>query len=490
MLRLISRLAKRVARKIPYLPERTGASRKIVSTIERFLWPSSLYPNDQKIGSKITGITITVAPKVGYRMRATRLVLVGCLTCGFLMRSSFAQSTWTWVQLKDEFEKNNPALRAAELNISESRAAETTAYVRPNPDLTLLADGTQLSPSNGVWRPLSGTDYSPSVSYLHERAGKRELRLESAKKSTDIAAATYLDQKRGLIFTLRNAFVQVLQAKAFLDSAKDNLAYWDRELGVSRTRLNAGDIAQLDLNRLTLQRVQFETDIETATVTLRTAKIQLLTLLDDRTPIAQFDVTGPYQFSENPMALEQFRSLALASRPDLRVAIANVGLAKTQHQLAVANGSTDPTFAVWYTKNPSFSNPFDNQTVGFSVSAPLRIFDRNQGEKERTEIDIRRNQRLQDAASAQVFNDVDSAYETMTSAIRLLHAYRDTYLRLATGVRDTMGLAYRNGGASLLDFLDSEKSYRDTRLAYLNLIGSYMTAAAQMNQAVGREVIE
>ena len=342
----------------------------------------------------------------------------------------------------------------------------------------------------GVWRPLAGTDYSTSVSYLHERGNKRELRLEGAKKSADIASSTYQDQERGLVFTLRNAFVQVLQAKAVLDNAKENLAYWDRELGVSRTRLNAGDIAQLDLNRLTLQRVQFETDIETATVNLRTAKIQLLTLLNDRTPIEQFDVTGPYEFTENPMPVEQFRSLALASRPDLKAAMQNVELAKTQHQLAVANGSTDPTFSVWYTNNPSFNNPFDNQTLGFSVSIPLRIFDRNQGEKERTEIDIRRNQRLQDAASAQVFSDVDSAYVTMTSAINLLQAYKETYMKLATSVRDTMSLAYRNGGSSLLDYLDAEKSYRDTRLAYLNLIGSYLTAAAQMNQAVGREVIQ
>jgi cobalt-zinc-cadmium efflux system outer membrane protein len=431
-----------------------------------------------------------MAPKVGYLMRTTRFVLMACLVQGFLMQRGFAQASYSWQQLKEKFEKTNPTLRAAALNVNESRAAEITAYLRPNPDLTLLADGTQLSPSNGVWRPLSGTDYSPSVSYLHERGGKRELRLEGAKKSTEIASSTYRDQERGLVFTLRNGFVQVLQAKAFLDNAKENLAYWDRELGVSRTRLNAGDIAQLDLNRLVLQRVQFETDIETATVNLRTAKIQLLMLLNDRTPIEQFDVTGPYEFSENPMALEQFRKLALVSRPDLKVAIENVDLAKTQHQLAVANGSTDPTFSAWYTKNPSFSNPFDNQTIGFSVSIPLRIFDRNQGEKERTEIDIRRNQRLQDAASAQVFNDVDSAYETMTSAIRLLQAYKETYMKLATSVRDTESLAYRNGGASLLDYLDAEKSYRDTRLAYLNLIGSYMTAAAQMNQAVGQEVIE
>ncbi|HTA44568.1 MAG TPA: TolC family protein [Bryobacteraceae bacterium] len=422
-------------------------------------------------------------------MRAVSLALHLTVSAG-CVASAFAQTTYTWQQLKDKFETTNPTLKAAQLSIDESKASEITAWLRPNPDFSLTADGTQLAPSQGIWRPFAGTDYVASVSMLHERAGKRELRLESAKKSSDIAGSSYLDQERGLIFNLRSAFVQVLQAKAVLQNARENLTYWDRELGINRTRLGAGDIARMDLNRLVLQRVQFESDLETATVNLRTAKIQLLTLLNDRTPIEQFDVSGSFEFSETLMPLEQFRNVAVAERPDLKVAMENVELAKAQHQLAVANGSTDPTWSVWYTKNPSFNNPFDNQTVGASVTIPLRIFDRNQGEKERTEIDIRRNQRLRDAATAQVFSDVDSAYVTLQSAVNLLRPYRDTYLNLATNVRDTMALAYRNGGASLLDYQDAEKSYRDTRLAYLNLIGSYLTAAAQMNQAVGREVIQ
>lgn len=427
-------------------------------------------------------------------MRANRsflhfIPLSGCIAYSILVQSAFGQVTYTWDQVKAKFQSTNPTLQAAQLSIDESKAAEITAYLRPNPDFTILADGTQLAPSSGVWKPFSGTDYSPSISYLHERQHKRELRLEGAKISTDISASSYQDQERGLVFTLRTAFVQVLQAKAFLENAKKNLEYWDRELGVDRTRLAAGDIAQVDLNQLILQRVQFMTDFETATVNLRTAKIQLLMLLNDRTPIDQFDVTGPYEFSPTLMPLEQFRNIALESRPDLKVAMQNIQLAKNAHQLAVSNGSTDPTYSVWYTKNPSFNNPFDDQTIGFSISIPLRIFDRNQGEKERTEIDIRRNERLKDAASAQVFNDVDSAYVTILSTVNLLRPYKEEYLNLAAGVRDTKAFAFRNGGASLLDYLDAEKTYRDTELAYLNLIGSYLTAAAQMNQAIGREVL-
>ena len=120
----------------------------------------------------------------------------------------------------------------------------------------------------------------------------------------------------------------------------------------------------------------------------------------------------------------------------------------------------------------------------------MRIFDRNQGEKARTQVDISRNQRLRDAAEAQVYSDVDSAYYTLVQNVNLLKPYKSKYLELAADVRNKMSFAYQNGGASLLDYLDAEKSYRDTRLAYLTLIGSYLTAAAQMNMAAGQDVMQ
>jgi outer membrane protein, heavy metal efflux system len=418
-----------------------------------------------------------------------RLCLAILLLTG-LTRTAFCQQAVTWEQVRSKFEAVNPTLKAAQANIDESRASEITAYLRPNPDLNLLTDGTQISRYGGVWQPFKGTIFSPGVSYLHERGGKRELRRDSAKQSTAVAESTYSDQERSLLFTLRNAFVQLLQAKAVLQNAKENLDYWDRELTVNRNRFNAGDLALTDLNRLELQRVQFETDFETATVNLRTTKIQLLTLLNDRTPIDQFDVAGLYDFSEQLMTLEEYRSVALAARPDLKAAMQSVDLAKINHQLAIANGSTDTTLSAWYTHNGSWNNPYALNTLGASLNFPLRIFDRNQGEKARTQIDIGRNERLLDASQALVFSDVDSAYWTLMQALNLLKPYKAKYLPLAEDNRNRISISFQNGGASLLDFLDAEKAYRDTRLAYLNLIGSYLTAAAQMNMAAGREVLQ
>jgi cobalt-zinc-cadmium efflux system outer membrane protein len=414
------------------------------------------------------------------------------LVAGLIPAMVSAQTPLTWQQVKDKFESANPTLKAAQLSIDESRAAEITAFLRPNPGFSFAADGTQISTfhSDGTYRPFAGTQLQPGMSYLHEREQKRELRLDVQKKTTDVTVSSYSDQERGLLFTLRDAYVQVLQSKTFLQNAKDNLAYWDRELGIDRTRYAAGELSQNDLDRLILLRVQFESDFETATVNLRTAKIQLLQLLSDRTPIEQFDVVGTYDYTDSLMSMDEYQNAALAARPDLRAAMQSVELARLNHQLAVANGSTDPTYSVWFTHNPSFNNPYAHDTVGASVSIPLRIFDRNQGEKARTQIDIGRNEQLLDVTQAQLFNDVDSAYVTLVGVLNLLRPYKAQYLKLAGDIRDRMQFAYQNGGASLLDYLDAEKSWRDTRLAYLNLIGSYLTAAAQMNMAIGREVVQ
>jgi cobalt-zinc-cadmium efflux system outer membrane protein len=407
----------------------------------------------------------------------------------FAAASARAQQALTWEQVRARFEQSNPTLLGDKLSVDESRALEITAFLRPNPTFTLSADGTQIAPEKGVWRPFAGTFESPSISYLHERQHKRELRLESAKVATRIAESSHANLQRTLLFNLRGAFVATLQAKAVLQLAKDNLAYYDRVLEISRTRFDAGDIAQIDLDRLELQRVQYESDLQAAEESLENAKIQLLTLLNDRTRIEQFDVTGPFDFSDPLMPRDEFRKIAFDTRPDLKAAVEAIDKAQTDHKLAIANGSTDPTFGAWYTHNSSNNNPFGINTLGVSVSLPLRIFDRNQGEKLRTQLDITRNERLRDAAEATVLSDVDSSYATLESDLILLRPYKAKYLQQSVRVRDTIFFSYQHGGASLVDFLNVQAEYRIVQLAYVNLVGSYLSAASQLNLAVGREVI-
>jgi cobalt-zinc-cadmium efflux system outer membrane protein len=413
-----------------------------------------------------------------------RRLCFGLILTVSLARGSLAQKALSWQEVRERFELANPSLLAGQVGIDESRATETTAYLRPNPNLALTADQINPfpgGPAHSTWGSLLSV---ASVNYLHERQRKRELRLASAQDATKIAVSSQADLERSLIFSLRTAFVQTLHGKAVLDLAKENLSYYDHVLVVNRDRYKAGAIAQVDLDRLELQRVQYESDLQTAEVSLRTAKIQLLALLNDRTPVEQFEVTGPFDFSNQMAPLNDVRQTALDTRPDLRAALQAVEKAKTDHRLAVANGSTDPTFGVDVGRNP----PID-QYFGFGVSIPLRIFDRNQGEKLRTKLDIDRNEKLMEATRAQVFGDVDSAYAMLASNGVLLQSYKDRYLQQASRVRDTISFSYEHGAASLLDFLNAQADYRGVQLNYLNLIASYLEAASQLNLAVGREVI-
>src|ERR1035437_4249546 len=251
---------------------------------------------------------------------------VGSFVLGIalLTTSARAQQALTWEQVKAKFEASNPALRADEINVEEMKAEEITAFLRPNPQFTFSTDGTQIARHNGVWQPLAGTQYQPNFSYLHERQHKRELRLESAKEGTQIAGSQHEDLERNLIFNLRSVFIQTLQAKAVLDLARADLDYYDKIIEISQARFKDGAIGQIDLDRIELLRVQYETEIQTAIVNLRTSKIQLLQLLDDPTPLDKFDVNGPFDVSENMGPLETYRQVAIDNRPDLRAALESV----------------------------------------------------------------------------------------------------------------------------------------------------------------------
>lgn len=407
-------------------------------------------------------------------------------------RAQTAPAALTWPEVRARFDASNPTLRAGQLGIEESRADELTAFLRPNPQMTLGADAINLLESPEGSGRFANMVNVAAFQYTRERAGKRELRRDSALGATAIAVSTQADLVRTLTFTARGGFVQVLQAKAFLSVAQAELTDYDQLLGVSRDRFRAGDIAQIDLDRLELQRVQDQSDVQTATVNLRTAKIQLLQLLNDQTTsVEAFDVTGAFDFVVPSQKVDDLRQAALQARPDLRAAQQAIDKARTDYKLAVANGSTDPTIGVdvGWPQQPADYSPPVNWYVGASLSIPLRMFDRNQGEKQKTRIDITRNERLAEAARAQVLADVESAYVTVMSTVTLLQPYKSNYLAQATRVRDTMSFSYQRGGAALIDFLQAQQEYRTVQIAYVNLVAAFMNAAAQLNLATGQEVI-
>lgn len=398
--------------------------------------------------------------------------------------SSFGQQALTWEQVHERFLANNPNVLASRIFIREAEANQVTAGLRPNPQLAVVLDQYRIFHPNPLV-PFNNAQWTSTVSELFERRHKRELRVESAKLATSGATTDELDLERQLTFNLRGAFIQTLQAKSILELAEENIKYYDEVIRVNRERLRAGDIAQSDFDRIGLQRVQFESDLVNAQVALRTARITLLAIMNEpSTPVDSFDVTGEFNFKETILLAQELHQAALDARPDLRSATTAVSKAKVDNKLAWANGSWDPSLGFEYQRTQP-----DN-TAGVSLALPIRIFDKNQGEKARTALEIQRTEKLREGIVTGVYHDIDSAYEVVDSTRRLLRSYRDNYIPQAERVRDTVSFAYRNGGASLLDFLDAQKSYRDTQLAYRNLIGSYLAAVNQLNLAVGREVLQ
>jgi len=419
--------------------------------------------------------------------RHVRRFCLGLLSAvaGLLAQSAGEEHALSWQETQAMFRANNPALLAGKVMIDESRADEITAYLRPNPNLNLFLDQiTPYSSTHGL-RPIWQVYPSGSIDYLHEREHKRELRLTSARRETAISISTQADLERNLMFNLRDAFNRVLLAKSVLALARANMDYYDREIALNRDRFRVGAISRVDFQRVEIQRVQFESDLQTALVDLRTAKIDLLALVRNTTPVDDFDIKETFDFTEPVSTLSDLRNTALESRPDLKQAEQALDKARVDHQLATANGSTDPTFSV----NGSRQAEPLNTYFGFGMSIPLRIFDRNQGEKLRTLLDINRNQKLRDQTEVTALHDVESAYATLQSTVTLLRPYKDKYLKEAEDIRETISYAYQHGGASLLDYLDAQKQYRDTQLNYLNLVGAYFSAANQVNFSVGREVI-
>ena len=404
----------------------------------------------------------------------------GTLFMAATVPGAFAQTSYSWDQVKARFEATNPALKADADNVDEMRAEEITAYLRPNPQFTVSgrrhADRSRMTASGSRFR---ARIVVPSVSYLHERDHKRELRLESAQEGTRISESEHEDLKRTLEFTLRAAFVQTLEAKAVLELAQADLDYYDKIIDISRDRFKAGDIAQIDFDRIELLRVQYESELQTAIVNLRTAKIQLLQLLNDRTPVEQFDVTGPFDFSDALAAARRLPPDRRSTRgPICRRRCRPFSSRRPTTSWPIANGSTDPTFGAWYTWNSSNNNPEwdpDARRQREHSAAHLRP----QPGREAAHADRHRPQPAGQRGRARAGlqrrgHGLRAGREQHRAAEALQGANTTTQ---ALRVRDTVTYSYQHGGASLMDFLNAQSDYRQVQLAYAQLIGAYLTAA-------------
>jgi cobalt-zinc-cadmium efflux system outer membrane protein len=413
-------------------------------------------------------------------------IAVAVFLAGTILAGSLAAQTQgpVKVTLDDAIRmavEHNHNLKAARTVVQQNEAEETTANLRPNP--VLLGDAQFLpifQPSQFSSNYIDNSaQFDLGLSYLFERGKKRQHRLQAAKDQTAVTRSLVADDERSLAFNVASQFIGVQLAESTLSLAEQDLKSFQNTVDISEARYKAGDIGEGDLLKIKLQLLQFQTDVSQARLAKVQALVGLRQLLGYESVPADYDVAAELDYQPLAVKLEDLQAKALRERPDLRAAEQSVTAANSQYELAKANGKRDVTAQMNYT------HLSDLNTASLFGSVQLPIFDRNQGEIARTRFAITQAQEQAAAATDQVMTDVIDAYEGLRSNDEVILLYRSGYLDQSKESRDISEYAYKRGAASLLDYLDAERSYRSTQLAYRQSLASYLTALEQLREAVG-----
>ncbi len=381
--------------------------------------------------------------------------------------------------------QHNHNLLAARTTILQSQAEETTANLRPNP--TLFGDWEYLplfSPANeNSTYYHDSTEADLGLGYLIERGKKRQHRLQAAKDITAQTRSLVADNERGLTFNVASLFVNVQLAESTLELAEKDFKSFQQTVDISEHQYKSGGLSENDYLMIKLQLLQFESDVEQAQLARVQALSDLRQLVGYESVSADYDVVSSFEYQPVKANLDDLQLKALQNRPDLRAAQQGVTAANSQLTLQKAIGKQDVTVQANYSHNGGIN------AASFYGSIPLAIFNRNQGEIARARFAITQAQEQEKATNGQALTDVYDAYQGLRSNDKVVLLYISTYLDVATRSRDISEYAYRHGGASLLNFLDAERSYRATQLAYRQALASYLLALEQLREAVGVRVL-
>ena len=421
------------------------------------------------------GQSVVCTPPAGARPTALGLALALWIALWGMVAGTDAQERITRLSLNDAVNvaaRENPTVRAKEFERQAVSANEITAGLRPNPTANFLAE------QFGGASDASQTQYTLSIGQPLELGGKRQRRVESARAATRVSGYELEDVRRQVTFQVKKSFGDSLVARETLALADENLKTLDDLERIQRFRAERGDISELELLRIQVQRFAFERDAADARQALRAAKIALRATAGPERIAEDFDVVGDLTWRDIAPTQAALYRRALANRPDLRAAEAARERARADVKLARANAWWDVTPQIEYQR----IGP-DN-TIGFGVSLPIRIFDRNQGEIARSRAEVNRVDSTREAVAIQALSEVDTALTALRTEQEKLTALRDSYLPRARQVRDTVEYAYRRGAVSLLDFLDAQRTYRDTAAEYVRSLGNYWTSVYQLEAAV------
>src|SRR5579862_9148102 len=417
------------------------------------------------------------------RSRCSVAVAVGATLCLLLVEAGTGQNT-TRISLDQAIDlalAHNHAIKASRTLILQNQDQEITANLRPNPTLGVDTQFIPFfSPQYFSSDNLNQTQqFDIGVGYLFERGHKRQRRLQAARDQTAVTRAQVADAERTLAFNVGQQFVSVLLAESTLQFAMEDLKGFQQTVDISEAQLKAGYIGEGDYLKIKLQLLQFQTDVSSARLARGQALVGLRELLGYDAVPADFDVMGDLAYQPLQVNLETLQARALRDRPDFRAAQLGVTAAKSQILLAKANAKVDVNGTY------DFTHVSGENTASIFANFELPIFNRNQGEILRTNHALTQAEEQEQAASDTVLSDVSDAYEAVRSNDEVVQLYMSGYLKQAQDSRDISEYAYKRGATSLLDYLDSERSYRATQLAYRQALASYMTALEQLKQALG-----
>ncbi len=377
--------------------------------------------------------------------------------------------------------KHNHSLQAARTTILENQALEITANLRPNPTLTGDAQFLPFfNPSNFNSNYMDNSaQFDLGVGYLFERGKKRQHRLQAAKDQTAVTSATVDDNARTLTFNVASQFISALLAQSELELAEKDLSSFQQTVDISQASYTAGAMSGGDLLKIKLQLLQFQMDVSAAKLARVQALASLRQLLGYESVPESYEVVGELEYKPVKLGEDDLKAMALRQRPDVRAAQLGITAAQSQLSLAQADGKRDVNAQVNYTHVAALS------TASLFGTIQLPIFDRNQGEIARTRYAITQSQELSSEQASIALTDVSNSYEGLRTNDEVVQLYQSGYLKQAEDSRDISQYAYQHGSASLLDFLDAERSYRATELAYRQALAAYMTSLEQLRQAVG-----
>ncbi len=380
------------------------------------------------------------------------------------------------------FLKQNLDLLITHYGIDFAKGQQITASLFPNPVLSI---GTLGSLANSQPLGRTGQIY-PQVQQLFEMAGKRGYRIESAAYGAQSAEASFEDAIRQLTFTVKDTYFRVQLAARRLALAEENRDRFARILEVNTIRFKKGYIAEVDLIRIRLQVVDFQSQVIQAIQDGNAARADLRVLLNLSAAV-QLALTSELEYRPVEPDIANLRRVALETRPDIRgkrltqaQRVADLKLARAYRIPDITAGTG---LAIQGSRGP------DNPTqLGFSLGVPLPLFNRNQGGIAQAEVSVQMAEADLNKTLVQAENQVEIAYRNLVESRRLVEAYRGGVLDDARSTLTIVERAYERGGATILDLLDAARTSRLIQQNYIETLFNYQRNVFLLESAVGREI--